>query len=381
MGMLYPKRNLFLELFVISGFIEVCAATCPSALSKCQCSTTTGSVTCVGTRYDMNSSSAALKAIPLGVKSITFTGNDVIELKRNVFGEEQREELRHVNLSNNNITQIHGQTFHHVRNVLDLDLSNNDWLVDSNHSRVFTNFFNLKVLRMDNTFMEKYNSTHHTVALAYVFAAGGLSQLEELYLSNNEIAYYGAYLFNTTASLRKLILSHNVITKPVFEANHFKRLEELYLDNNALMTPGSDFLKNLDILTKNHLLKIVNISQNPFLCDCDLIYFQNWLNKTQTNIVDKEKLTCDWPKELSGRTILTLKPEEMVCENPTDYNRVLRPIYIVIVVIFCMLAVLFIAIIVMNRAAICVQIRRWTGSARLSLARTYGRFDYSSVNI
>ncbi|XP_060749857.1 glycoprotein IX (platelet) [Tachysurus vachellii] len=95
---------------------------------------------------------------------------------------------------------------------------------------------------------------------------------------------------------------------------------ELYLQHNLLLTvpPGlfDSFLK----------LRVVNLSENPFHCGCNIQYLRAWLLKNRA--VNTASPTCSLPPSLAHRTITGLSETEFSscvrnCCSAAGYNLVL----------------------------------------------------------
>ncbi|XP_067908424.1 glycoprotein IX (platelet) [Heterodontus francisci] len=82
---------------------------------------------------------------------------------------------------------------------------------------------------------------------------------------------------------------------------------ELYLQNNHLTTvaPGTfDKLQNL---------RKVDLSRNPWNCDCHIIYVKHWLEDQQLN--SNPSVLCSTPDLINGKQILNLTGNEYLACN------------------------------------------------------------------
>ncbi len=73
----------------------------------------------------------------------------------NIFGKmKDYPQLDTIDMSNNNIKEIKGKTYHRVQNVRTLILNHNQLNItgDRNHPRIFSNFINLQSLHLTNAF-------------------------------------------------------------------------------------------------------------------------------------------------------------------------------------------------------------------------------------
>uniref|UniRef100_A0A667X1R7 Leucine rich repeats and immunoglobulin like domains 2 n=1 Tax=Myripristis murdjan TaxID=586833 RepID=A0A667X1R7_9TELE len=112
----------------------------------------------------------------------------------------------------------------------------------------------------------------------------GLGLLESLNLGENSISHLGEGVFSSLASLRSLILQRNKIksiTKKAFEG--LEELEHLILNTSSL------------------------------LCDCQLQWLGPWL--TDSHFQQSISAVCAHPASLLGRSVLSISPEEFVCDD------------------------------------------------------------------
>ncbi|XP_016056479.1 PREDICTED: platelet glycoprotein Ib alpha chain [Miniopterus natalensis] len=119
----------------------------------------------------------------------------------------------------------------------------------------------------------------------------GLSQLHELYLHGNKLKTLPNRLLAPTTQLRKLNLADNQLTNlPLGLLDGLKDLDTLYLQGNWLRTIPTGFFGRL-------LLPFVFLHNNPWYCDCNLVYFSHWLRDNANNVylwkegVDVEAMT------------------------------------------------------------------------------------------
>ena len=145
------------------------------------------------------------------LKYLNLSGNELTEIK----GLDQLSKLKYLDLSNNNISQING--LKKLVNLQILNLSRNK-IVDVN-SKDFLSF----------------------------------DKLKELYLSQNQIQDIGASI-KELGNLEILDLSNNKISK-IPMLNNLKKLKRLYLDKNLITE-----IKNLHVLEKP---KLINLKNNP----------------------------------------------------------------------------------------------------------------------
>lgn len=120
-------------------------------------------------------------------------------------------------------------------------------------------------------------------------ALAGLEKLKTLSCSyNSKLSYIDKDVFGSDAPVDK--------TPPK---------EKLYLRGNALKTLKSPLEAKFW-----SSLSFVDLEENPWKCDCNLLWMTQLTKETQVHII------CDSPRYLRGRSFDTLEPYELRCEDP-----------------------------------------------------------------
>ncbi|XP_076856501.1 chondroadherin-like b isoform X2 [Brachyhypopomus gauderio] len=120
------------------------------------------------------------------------------------------------------------------------------------------------------------------------------SSLAELRLSHNPIRWIGAQAFLPIAtSLKHLYLNNMGLEKMSKDslAGFGPDLQSLFLEGNQL-----EDVPDLSPLTK---LEVINLAENPLLCDCPLLPLRKWIEKVNLKV----RATCSYPPELRGRRV------------------------------------------------------------------------------
>ncbi|XP_011850109.1 PREDICTED: platelet glycoprotein Ib alpha chain [Mandrillus leucophaeus] len=109
-------------------------------------------------------------------------------------------------------------------------------------------------------------------------ALHGLGKLQELYLKGNELKTLPPGLLTPTPKLEKLSLANNHLTQlPAGLLDGLGNLDTLLLQENSLYTIPKGFFGS-------HLLPFAFLHGNPWLCNCEILYFRRWLQDNAENV-------------------------------------------------------------------------------------------------
>ncbi|XP_076371658.1 trophoblast glycoprotein-like isoform X1 [Tachypleus tridentatus] len=317
-----------------------------------------------------------LKELPLETEVLIFTGNRIPDLPFNVFGTAAMyNRLNTIDMSNNHIQSIKGKTFHHVKFVKKLVLNDNDLYIVSKdrHSRMFSNFNHLDELHLKNAFTEKVASSDYLNNLEDVLQKSQLDNLRILNLEQNELSsILNGNFFCSMPSLTEIYVGGNRMTDFRFNSTCLPRLELVDLSRNEISC-----LKNSTI----HLLDAVpglevNLTGNPFECDCHLTDMYRWLATTKTRVTDKERLQCvnRFHPQNVWKLIKHVTLYDLECPlKKTDFHDHLSAAYVVMVLIIVICMIMVSLLVYRHRQAIYVFARSWFQPIR-------NKMKYSSLD-
>ncbi|XP_067132025.1 trophoblast glycoprotein [Centruroides vittatus] len=304
-------------------------------------------VNCTDTNLD---NANILEYMPVDTEVLIFTGNNVLDLPLYIFGRDAKyDKLKIVDLSNNKIQTIKDRTFHGVDNVEKLILNDNDLYLNGkdNQPKMFRHFLNLEELHLRNTFTKKFIwSDHYMENLEKIFMQSRLTNLRILNLEKNEInSIPNRNFFCDLPSLRELRLSDNHLTEFNINIKCLPHLNILDLSHNYISYLNNETLTELELYPQ---LKI-NLSENPFRCDCNMIDFFQWISTTEANLISKDLYYCKdgFPPQNIGRPLSNLTTNDLLCRFfAHDFYTDLKAIYIILTLIIIAMVALVITIIV-----------------------------------
>ena len=353
---LFPKAVLTIAALVLCLPAYIC---CPSA---CRCDERRKIVYC----NERNLKSVPYE-IPLDTKTLLLQGNkiesgrtlesklgrlqhlerlDMHNNKLTTFPNNLPRTLVHLSLRLNRIKSIDENAISHLKNLQYLNLDSNNLTDDVFVSGLFKKAVSLQDLTLSRNFLnifpqelphnlKIFRISHNNVSEVYINHKVNLSRLVVLYLSHNNIGSSKLDLY-LLQNLKTLDLNHNHLVN--IPSRLPANLTELRLSSNAIQFifahsngDHGDFqnqkrLKKLD-LSSNLLQSIeeqsfdslpisstVELHDNPWKCDCDLLYLKRWLTFTTSVLQPEESLVrCSYPSSFRGVTLQAIDVEALTC--------------------------------------------------------------------
>ncbi|XP_063071344.1 slit homolog 2 protein [Engraulis encrasicolus] len=262
--------------------------------------------------------------LPHGTWLLDLGGNVLTELRSRAF--TGLWSMRILVLSESHIQDIHTQAFHSLSFLEKLDLSHNH--LSQLPSDFSLSLASLRDLRLDHNALqqveppclehleslEKLDLSHNQLQALRPGAFRGLSRLRHLYLNYNRLAAIREGTFSMLPVLELLLLSHNNISRLDTEA--FKSLNGLALlalEGNQLQHIKFKTFLNLQT-SATHL----QLSDNPWSCDCDLHrVFSKILSVRHLHVDDYRNVTCREPWQLAGASLAGVDSQLCMAETAT----------------------------------------------------------------
>nr|ABD58972.2 toll-like receptor 1 [Branchiostoma belcheri] len=239
-----------------------------------------------------------------------------------VAGLQGLSNLRHLDLDRNNFTSLTAGSFSRLGSLTDMNLAHN-WIRTIQKEA----FSGLGILR-------RLNLADNRLANLTSRAFDGLSALEELKLQHNVIVAVEPYTFHGLKQMTTLNLKGHSITKiPDNAFMGLQNLTKLDLSSNQIRTFGKKAFNSLDNLRVLQLqqneitvldeavfkqvldrVTTIDLQDNPFFCDCDLLWFVFKANSQPQTVVGwyTNVFKCAAPPKSQGKSVQVLPSE---CER------------------------------------------------------------------
>lgn len=229
----------------------------------------------------------------------------------------------HLNLDNNNITQVTDNLFTNNIHINSLTLSGNPIRVLADD--MFSNaksLFHLDLSRLKlNEIQEK--------------SLSGLEKVSMLFMSHVDVPEdkVGHDIFKHVNPLVLLLdespfLAKNFLKSLTAEGRFFTGLKHLHLRNNNLTTFTADLQKKIPNLAE------ISFAGNSFNCTEDLSWLQQWYLSKPHIFVDINHAKCRWPNILKDlelvivfkmnliKTVWKIEPVNNTTPVPTEYQHI-----------------------------------------------------------
>ncbi|XP_063023065.1 platelet glycoprotein V isoform X1 [Melospiza melodia melodia] len=229
--------------------------------------------------------------------------------------------LRTLTLSRNRLQVLPSGLFLHLHNLSKLTLYRNPlkslpevlfgemrhlgslWLYHTKLSTipdfVFSNLTNLELLVLS------FNP-ELTVLPRNVFS--GLNELRGLSLHTSNISSLPEGIFLSLQKLQNISLFDTrleVLPRNLF--HNLKHLQKVYLNSTNLQSLPADFFTALPELEE------VVLDDNPWKCDCQILGFREWLQKSTAIVKNVPSLMCHSPLALQNISLVSLSIDDLEC--------------------------------------------------------------------
>ncbi|KAL3320028.1 hypothetical protein Ciccas_001307 [Cichlidogyrus casuarinus] len=227
--------------------------------------------------------------------------------------------IKLMNLSSNEMSILHEDSFKHFPKLVYLDVSNNR--LHKITEKTFIHTANLRTLMLNNNDLVIRDSGLSPASLNH------LSSLETLDLSGNPLERIPQRFFDSLTKLRSLNLNRIpgglVIENGAFSS--LDSLEWLSLSSDKEERLPPNLHKELERLPKLHMIVL---PRDQLICDCYLKELLRFLvsvkqnRKIQVMSEDNQPVVCKGPDRFKGRSITDIVPSELnVCYGKEEMGR------------------------------------------------------------
>ncbi len=151
--------------------------------------------------------------------------------------------------------------------------------------RIFKYIPNIMYLNLKNNFLGVFNNrltfTRYT------------PKLRSLDISNNRYSSIHFDDLNMLQNLETLIIADNSLGHITFNTTYMISLNYFDISGNKLTSLDHKTQDKLETMARQQNITI-NLSDNPFICDCNTIHFIRWIQATNTHLLDKENYLCKY---------------------------------------------------------------------------------------
>lgn len=262
------------------------------------------------------------------LRHLVLSGNNITQLPAGSLSAHTF--LSHLDLSENGISELRKQSLKGTEKYLRiLNLRNNPLKVMEdgvfeNHKRLLHlslagselgGVLTMKTFSGASQTLKELSLQNSNLTSADLISLSDMRSLEDLDLSENAINDILENVFARLKHLKKLDLSRNAIVKiadGAFRGLEYS-LESLDLHRNYLETVSVCAMEGLQRLGD------LRLKENPLICDCRVTWLHNWVQMTfQEHHRHLLEWTCTGPAHLDQRSFGSLSLSDLQCRNLTE---------------------------------------------------------------
>ena len=256
-------------------------------------------------------------------KGLKLINNSTITTLLQGYSKKHRiKNIQEIDFSDNNIQFIEPQIFTFTNKLKKLNFSQN--VIEKVDNETFLGLERIDILDFSFNNLTEFN----------LFENGSNIAVKELYLSYNPLTEVN--ILSELVTLRVLNLNYNneITSENLGRVTLSRTLEVLNLHGIGLTRlPDSIFknikgLKEFDISENNItslsyavLEKLINIekldmSNNPWLCDCGLHPLKAWVTfRNLSPLKNRTSPVCSSPRHLSGVPVIDVSFSQLICND------------------------------------------------------------------
>uniref|UniRef100_UPI00358EDE74 uncharacterized protein n=1 Tax=Myxine glutinosa TaxID=7769 RepID=UPI00358EDE74 len=210
--------------------------------------------------------------------------------------------MKKLYLSENAIFKVWRHDFQDIPGLEMLHLGNNRIAVIQEGA--FINLGNLRHLYLNTNALETLTRGMFV----------GLKKLQSLYLEYNVIRTIQAGAFSGLGSLQRLFINNNELRElpaGIFVGTSITRLD---LHNNYFL-----HLPVAGVLEYLHLVVQIDLHENPWHCDCDIVVLKQWIEGLHSGVAYSQ-ITCEAPVRFAGKDLRGILYEALCPDQSLEYT-------------------------------------------------------------
>lgn len=261
----------------------------------------------------------SITSVPVGLfrsnpelQEINLNNNRVSSLPKNLFPNQKN--LEKLYLFQNNLSYLPPGLFRQARNVKSLILGGNQ--IVSAGKEIFQELPEVEVIDLS-----KNNLSH--------FSLDRNEHVRRIDLSHNQLKEMPSIFWPQHLKIESFNLQYNKLTSvsiPILYSANKKNPPTMNLGYNAIRLVDVRDISFYDLninITKDHydsyIESFISLYPNPFVCDCNLYSFYDYLRKVDAarkrsvRFTDYKNLQCSEPPDLKGKRVVLLSPDQLRC--------------------------------------------------------------------
>lgn len=345
-------------------------ASCPD---HCRCNKTT--IACKNTGFTSTDMFLHMRSdIYEDLDTVIVTGNKFHHIDdTNLFGEGvTHTHLTLLNMSYNTIRSIDADALRGAPRLEVLDLSYNN--IEKIEGDLLGLFPLLRKVFLNKAFSKKLNGSSEIVDMVYRLfrsSRNKFDQLEEIRLDTNLLATLPPDTFCKLPALTTLSLKDNSLRSFRFDKDCFPVLKSLDLSRNRINYVSSEVVNMWD--AGFPVIDELDVSENPFVCDCHLKDFVKFFWKEKDVFVNHEDTFCmsGIPSGTANEELLHVEANDLKCAGEVDAN--LHSVYLLVAL--ALIGLLLVLACFVYRSGTNLLSKTFTGGSKFTVVGGYHKLS------
>ncbi|XP_071941424.1 uncharacterized protein [Antedon mediterranea] len=239
--------------------------------------------------------------LPTDAVVLQFSRNSISKLNADTF--KSTPIANYIDLSSNKLdhNNIDGNAFRGLAQLQKLKLSNNGG-ISIVHKKWLEPLISLQRISFENS--------HVRVVEKDAFSH--LQNLTIVVLNNNGIRKLPQDLFHQLPNLARVILQYNSIAS--LPSNMFSGSPNI-LEINVAYNQLTGITKEVHLQDLNSLQK-VSLQNNPYACNCGIVWLKEWLNATSVQVLSYDEIRCaSGPSEVITKCVSAIDEDALHCQS------------------------------------------------------------------